>query len=255
MLIEYVTMNVLAIRKILKKYDKVSTHKVGYLKWNIRVSFLYFKLLLIFYLQVHSSANGMHFKSKLQSEHIELLQSPWLIELGAFYLNFYELDGIELGNIPSHISCDLNATLPVMTLILPDSIKVEYDLICAICLVRSSLFYLEIGKSSFLLPMRINLLFMIGQDIVFNPYALSCGHLFCKSCACSAASILIFQGPKAASPESKCPICREVCTLCLMYKIPFLHIFCSGVFISITFNFLKFFFSYHIILCCHLSIN
>lgn len=50
----------------------------------------------------------------------------------------------------------------------------------------------------------------MDQDIVFKPYALSCGHLFCKSCACSAAAVLIFQGLKAASVESKCPVCREV---------------------------------------------
>uniref|UniRef100_A0A6N2NKS7 RING-type E3 ubiquitin transferase n=1 Tax=Salix viminalis TaxID=40686 RepID=A0A6N2NKS7_SALVM len=47
MLIEYVTMNAIAIRKILKKYDKV-----------------------------HCSINGKNFKSKMRSEHIELLQSP-----------------------------------------------------------------------------------------------------------------------------------------------------------------------------------
>ncbi|KAF3945591.1 hypothetical protein CMV_028049, partial [Castanea mollissima] len=45
---------------------------------------------------------------------------------------------------------------------------------------------------------------------VFNPYALSCGHLFCKSCACSSASVLIFDGLREASPKSKCPTCREV---------------------------------------------
>lgn len=55
---------------------------------------------------------------------------------------------------------------------------------------------------------------VILQDTVFNPYALGCGHLFCKSCACSAASVMIFQGVKAATIESKCPICREVCILC-----------------------------------------
>ncbi|KAL6138251.1 hypothetical protein ACLB2K_063534 [Fragaria x ananassa] len=47
------------------------------------------------------------------------------------------------------------------------------------------------------------------KETVFNPYALSCGHLFCKSCACSAASVYIFQGPKTADSCSKCPICRE----------------------------------------------
>ncbi|KAH7512296.1 hypothetical protein FEM48_Zijuj12G0075600 [Ziziphus jujuba var. spinosa] len=151
MLVEYVTMNATAIRKILKKYDKV-----------------------------HSSENGKNFKSKMQAEHIELLQSPWLIELGALYLNFGGLDGGQLNELSSHFSCHLNSTPPVMTLMLQDSITLNYDLTCAICL-----------------------------DTVFNPYALGCGHLFCKSCACSAASVMIFQGLKAAARESKCPICRE----------------------------------------------
>ncbi|KAF3442793.1 hypothetical protein FNV43_RR16710 [Rhamnella rubrinervis] len=151
MLIEYVTMNATAIRKILKKYDKV-----------------------------HSSENGKNFKSKMQAKHIELLQSPWLIELGALYLNFGGLNGGQLDELSSHFYCHLNARPPVMTLMLQDSIKLDYDLTCAICL-----------------------------ETVFNPYALSCGHLYCKSCACSAASVMIFEGLKAASRESKCPICRE----------------------------------------------
>ncbi|KAF8398018.1 hypothetical protein HHK36_016944 [Tetracentron sinense] len=151
MLIEYVTMNAIAMRKILKKYDKV-----------------------------HGSVNGRNFKIKMRAEHIELLQSPWVIELGAFCLNFNESDGGGSGMFFHKFSCDL-AMQPVMTLMLPDSMKLEYSLTCAICL-----------------------------DIVFNPYALSCGHLFCKACACSAAAVMIFEGLKAASPESKCPICREV---------------------------------------------
>ncbi|EXC03806.1 putative E3 ubiquitin-protein ligase BAH1-like 1 [Morus notabilis] len=151
MLIDYAAMNAIAIRKILKKYDKV-----------------------------HSSENGKNFRSKLQSEHIELLQSPWLIELGAFCLNLNGSDDRELHEISGQFSCDLNAMPPVMKMPLPDSRNLDYDLTCAICL-----------------------------DTVFNPYALTCGHLFCKSCACSAASVLIFQGLKNASQEAKCPICRE----------------------------------------------
>ncbi|XP_021622651.1 probable E3 ubiquitin-protein ligase BAH1-like isoform X2 [Manihot esculenta] len=129
---------------------------------------------------VHSSVNGKNFKLKMRAEHLELLWSPWLIELGAFYLNFNGSDGGELSEFCGHFSCDLNATEPVITLRLPNSAKLEYSLTCAICL-----------------------------ETVFNPYALSCGHLFCKSCACSAASVLIFQGLKAATPDAKCAICRE----------------------------------------------
>ncbi|KAF7805722.1 putative E3 ubiquitin-protein ligase BAH1-like [Senna tora] len=95
----------------------------------------------------------------------------WLYELGAFYLNFNGSDVGEVNGVYDHFSCNLNMTEATMTLIFPDSIKLEYDLTCAICL-----------------------------DTVFNPYALSCGHIFCKSCACSAAFVMIFQGLKAASP-------------------------------------------------------
>ncbi|XP_022935595.1 probable E3 ubiquitin-protein ligase BAH1-like isoform X2 [Cucurbita moschata] len=155
MLIEYVTMNAIAIRKILKKYDKV-----------------------------HSSVNGKNFKLKMRAEHIELLQSPWLIELGAFCLNFKRSGhGDSPSEFSTHFSFDVDVDVddtPKMTLMLPDSMKLEYDLTCPICL-----------------------------DTLFDPYALGCGHLFCKSCVCLAASAMICDGPKAASPESKCPVCRE----------------------------------------------
>ncbi|KAJ4906840.1 putative E3 ubiquitin-protein ligase BAH1-like [Raphanus sativus] len=152
-LIQYITMNAIAIRKILKKYDKV-----------------------------HGSDNGKNFKLKMRAERIELLHSPWLIELGAFYLN----SGLDkVGNFKNsfgRVSCEnLNEDQPVMKLMLPNTTELEFDLTCAICL-----------------------------ETVFNPYALKCGHIFCKACACSAASVMIFQGVKAAPQCSKCPICREV---------------------------------------------
>ncbi|XP_068635629.1 probable E3 ubiquitin-protein ligase BAH1-like isoform X1 [Aristolochia californica] len=150
-LMEYISMNAIAIRKILKKYDKV-----------------------------HSSVNGRNFKTKMRAQHIELLQSPWLIELGAFYLNSNGFDDSKSGEFSCHFSCELNESQSVMVLTLSDSVKLEYSLTCAICL-----------------------------DTVFNPYALGCGHLFCKACLCSSASILLFQGLKSAQPESKCPICRS----------------------------------------------
>ncbi|KAF5477495.1 hypothetical protein F2P56_004131 [Juglans regia] len=118
---EYVTMNAITIKKILKKYDKV-----------------------------HCSENGRNFKSRLREEHIELLQSLLLIELATFYLSFNGKKG-EF----NEFSCDFDATRPVMTLRLLHSIKLEYDLTCVVC-----------------------------RDVVFNSYAMSCSHFFCKSCAC-----------------------------------------------------------------------
>lgn len=73
----------------------------------------------------------------MQAKRIEILQSPWLIELGAFYMNVNEPEGPNL--FSSSFSCDLNAAEPVITLMLPDSVKSEYNLKCAICLVTEHL--------------------------------------------------------------------------------------------------------------------
>lgn len=159
MLLNYVTMNAIAIRKILKKYDKI-----------------------------HGSVSGRDFKSKMQTEHIELLQSPWLIELAAFHLNCDDSDADEprageffKNGFFKNFSCDLSGAQPLLTMTISETLKYEYSLTCPICL-----------------------------DTLFNPYALSCGHLFCKACACGAASVYIFQGVKSAPPEAKCPVCRAV---------------------------------------------
>ncbi|KAK1296183.1 putative E3 ubiquitin-protein ligase BAH1-like 1 [Acorus calamus] len=152
MLIDYITMNAIAIRKILKKYDKI-----------------------------HSSVNGRNFKTTLRAKHIELLQSPWLTELGAFCINSNNSDIGKSGEFIQQFSCDFSGAEPLMTLTLSNSVNLEYNLTCAVCL-----------------------------DTLFNPYALGCGHLFCKGCACSSASVFLFEGPKAAPKGAKCPVCRAV---------------------------------------------
>jgi len=151
-LVSYVAMNAIAIRKILKKYDKV-----------------------------HSSVNGRNFKTKLQAKHIELLKSPWLIELIAFQINTRDSEHGHISDIFPECSCDFTASDPVLTCTLPDSVKLEFSLTCPICL-----------------------------DIVFDPVALGCGHIFCKNCACTGASIPTIEGVKAANPRARCPICRQM---------------------------------------------
>lgn len=84
---------------------------------------------------MHSSVNGRNFKSKLSSEHIEILKSPWLIELGAFYKNFIEPNSGKSDEFSSPISCNLCSAEPAMTLTLSDSMRLEYTLKCAVCLV------------------------------------------------------------------------------------------------------------------------
>lgn len=149
-LASYVSMNALAIRKILKKYDKV-----------------------------HLSKNGQAFRSQLQTRHVELLQSPWLVELIAFHLNLKDKALLDT-EMSSRCLYDFENPKPTVSFMLSGSIKLDIDLTCSICL-----------------------------DMVFDPVSLSCGHMFCNSCACSAASVSTVEGLKTAAESAKCPLCRE----------------------------------------------
>ncbi|GLJ49860.1 hypothetical protein SUGI_1059470 [Cryptomeria japonica] len=151
-LVSYVAMNALAVRKILKKYDKI-----------------------------HKSVNGRNFKTKLQAKHIELLKSPWLIELSAFQINSRDSEHGYIGEIFPECSCDFTGSDPVIRCTLPDSEKLEFSLTCPICL-----------------------------DTVFDPVSLGCGHMFCNSCACTGASVPTVEGVKTANRRAKCPICRQM---------------------------------------------
>lgn len=152
-LVTYALINAIAIRKILKKYDKI-----------------------------HYSKQGQAFKSQAQSMHIGILQSPWLCELMAFHINLRQ-SKIKSRKRPALFegcSLTMNDDKPSLTCELFDSVKVDIDLTCSICL-----------------------------DTVFDPVALTCGHIFCYMCACSASSVTIVDGLKAAEPKEKCPLCRE----------------------------------------------
>ncbi|KAL4599659.1 hypothetical protein ACB092_11G142300 [Castanea dentata] len=153
-LVSYALINAIAIRKILKKYDKI-----------------------------HDSKQGQTFKSQAQSMRIEILQSPWLCELMAFLINSRD-SKVKSENAPAFEGCNLifNDGKPSLTCEIFESIiKLDIDLTCSICL-----------------------------ETVFDPVSLTCGHIFCYMCACSAASVTIIDGLKAAEAKGKCPLCREV---------------------------------------------
>nr|XP_025604068.1 E3 ubiquitin-protein ligase BAH1 isoform X2 [Arachis hypogaea] len=106
-LVTYALINAVAIRKILKKYDKV-----------------------------HYSRQGQMFKSQVQSMHKEILQSPWLCELMAFHINLRET---KVQSRKAHAffdGCSLSFKdgKPALTCELLDSIKIDIDLTCSICL-------------------------------------------------------------------------------------------------------------------------
>lgn len=153
-LVAYAIINSVAMRKILKKYDKL-----------------------------HYSKQGQEFRTQAQTLHIETLKSPWLCELLAFYFNLKRMDpniNTMLG-IFADCTLTLDADKPVLSCGLYDSVKLDIDLTCSICL-----------------------------DTVFDAVSLTCGHIFCFSCCTSAASAPIVYGLKSANPKAKCPLCRRV---------------------------------------------
>ncbi|EOA38174.1 hypothetical protein CARUB_v10009650mg [Capsella rubella] len=159
-LVNYALINAVAIRKILKKYDKI-----------------------------HESRQGQLFKTQVQKMRIEILQSPWLCELMAFHINLKESQKGSKTAVasptPVHAlfdGCSLtfNDGKPLLSCELSDSVKVDIDLTCSICL-----------------------------DTVFDPISLTCGHIYCYMCACSAASVNVIDGLKTAELTEKCPLCRE----------------------------------------------
>ena len=97
-------------------------------------------LFLLLSLQIHYSKQGQLFKSQVQSMHKEILQSPWLCELMAFHINLRET---KVKSRKAHAlfdGCSLTFKdgKPSLTCELFDSIKVDIDLTCSICLVSFS---------------------------------------------------------------------------------------------------------------------
>ncbi|KAE8815575.1 E3 ubiquitin-protein ligase BAH1 [Hordeum vulgare] len=136
---------------------------------------------------VHGSVSGRDFRSKMQTEHTELLQSPWLIELGAFHLNCDSSDidepaGFFKNKFFKNFSCDLTATHSVMTMAISEIMKYDYSLTCPICL-----------------------------DTIFNPYAVTSPakavRVALHPCTSSRVSEARLQRPSALYAE------RLVCLL------------------------------------------
>lgn len=71
---------------------------------------------------------------------MELLQSPWLCELIAFHINLREITKADMRRKGSEIlleGCSLvfNDGKPSLSCELSDTVKLEIDLTCSICLV------------------------------------------------------------------------------------------------------------------------
>ncbi|TXG63440.1 hypothetical protein EZV62_010434 [Acer yangbiense] len=186
-LVTYAIINAIALRKILEKYDKVLIIYFIFLYIFIFKNKLLFEFIFWFWrrLQILQSKEGQAFKSKAQSMHIDILQSPWLLEVLALLINLRET-----GQVNSSSNCAFELFegcsltfidgKPSLSYHLFDSINIDIDLSCPICL-----------------------------DTVFDPVSLKCSHILCYMCATSAASVSIVDGLKAADSRKRCPLCRE----------------------------------------------
>lgn len=90
-----------------------------------------------FWLQIHYSKQGQAFKSQAQSMHLEILQSPWLCELMAFHINLRETKPEQRKASALFDGCSLviNEGKASLFCELFDSIKLDIDLTCSVCLV------------------------------------------------------------------------------------------------------------------------
>lgn len=95
--------------------------------------------------------------------HIEILQSPWLCELMAFHINLRETKAKKRKGAAFFDGCSLvfDDGKPSLSCELLDSVKIDIDLTCSICLVSllfSSITFTTIDKAGLTCTSGISLL-------------------------------------------------------------------------------------------------
>jgi len=90
--------------------------------------------------QVHHSNEGLVFRGRLLAMRSELMQSPWLIELAALHINLAKSmnDSPQLTEAAGEFSCDFDGAAAILSCNLLDSVKLDINLTCSICLVSSA---------------------------------------------------------------------------------------------------------------------
>jgi E3 ubiquitin-protein ligase BAH len=95
-------------------------------------------------LQIHYSKQGQEFKAQAQSLHIEILQSPWLSELMAFYMNLRRTkNNTAAMELFGDCALTFDDDQPTLSCKLFDSMRVDISLTCSICLVSLHFWHLS----------------------------------------------------------------------------------------------------------------
>ena len=86
---------------------------------------------------MHNCGCGLNYKSNLQAKHLDIMQSPWFIELVALYINVNGSDSLMSDELFGPLTFDLSVTgeESVLTLTLLGSKKYGCSFTCPICLV------------------------------------------------------------------------------------------------------------------------
>lgn len=127
-------------------------------------------------MQIHYCKKGQEFRAQAQSLHIETLKSPWLCELLAFYINLRQKEPNTRTILGIFGDCALTFDdgKPELSCGLFDSVKLEIDLTCSICLVSLLFCCHQIS-----LPLRISCVHYTNINFhsvlsIFEPLVLSC---------------------------------------------------------------------------------
>ncbi|KAL3518063.1 hypothetical protein ACH5RR_020652 [Cinchona calisaya] len=133
------------------------------------------------YNKVHDSISGLKCSRESGNVQLEDLKSPCLCELMAFHINVKERKNkTTIPGLLEDCKLQISEGRASISVTLSNSRVLAVDLTCAICL-----------------------------ETFFDPVSLTCSHMFCYMCACSAGSVSTVDGIKAADSKSKCPLCRK----------------------------------------------
>jgi hypothetical protein len=113
------------------------------------------------------SKQGQAFRTEARNLQIEILESPWLHELMAFYINLRRSDNVAM-ELLGELSLTFDEDKPTLSCGVFDSLRIDIDLTCSICLVR------HLYNHSGLITQKFRLLKELNE--MLKQYSASAGY-------------------------------------------------------------------------------